>query len=252
MATKKSDKTETAHVIVRAKSNHEWQALLTTARSEHWRTLRLAIQLRGWLLAGKPANLDAAKAMLGARGLEDYIEAVADIEDDAERALAAERVASDEGLCEFSRRPGKPGIWIPSNNVKAGCKENWSVLGLRMSVRGSRGALAEGVFAVGPGEGAESDWICVGTEPAGVYTAVSHSMGPKGPISAIKRHEYVDRPLLSFDLKFARAKSVEEKFSDDDVAKMLIHFGEHGLGACRSQGFGRFDIVSIEQIEGGE
>ena len=32
------------------------------------------------------------------------------------------------------------------NNLKAMLKENWSVLGLRVEVRGSRGALAEGLF----------------------------------------------------------------------------------------------------------
>src|ERR1700747_3638906 len=90
-------------VIVRAKSPMEWAKLLTTARTDHWRTLRIEIQIRDRLLAGKPAPPRSANAMLKARVLEDHMEAVADIVDPELRAQAAERVATDEGLCEFAR-----------------------------------------------------------------------------------------------------------------------------------------------------
>jgi hypothetical protein len=107
-------------VIIRVKTAHDWAGLLNASREKHWRRLQVTLQIDEWLMAGKPANLDAANAMLKARGLEDHIEAVADIVDPELRAQAAERIATDEGLCEFSRRPGKPGIWMPANNIKAG------------------------------------------------------------------------------------------------------------------------------------
>ncbi len=246
--TKKKD----TRVIMRVKDPLAWGRLLTTARNEHWRRLQVTIQVREWLLAGKPANLDAATAMLKARGLEDHVEAVADIEDPHLRAQAAERIASDEGLCEFSRRPGHEGIWMPSNNIKAGIKENWSVMGLANQVRGSRKGIAEGVFICCADSWSkpttERDWIYLGEKPAGVYTAVSHSIGPKGPTSSIKRHEYVIRPVIKYDIYVANALSVSEKISDDELAKALVHFEEHGLGACRSQGFGKFDILEICEL----
>jgi len=246
-------------VIVRAKDRSQWAGLIAAAEASAWRRLRFHVQVRDKLLAGKPANLDAANAMLKARGLEDHIEAVADIVDPDLRAKAAERIKTDEGLCEFSRRPGKAGIWMPSNNVKAMFKENWSVLGLRVEVRGSRGAMAEGLFVFGvppphvdANDPQEKDWIYLGEQPTDVYTAVSHTVGPSGPVSSIKRHEYVERVKLQWDVVIATAKSVNEKISDDELAKTLVHAAEHGLGACRAQGFGRFDILSVEELGAAE
>src|SRR5690606_4940994 len=132
-------------VVIRAKNPMEWMNLIQKAEREHWRKLRVEIQINDKLLAGKPANLDAANAMLKARGLEDFAATAEDITDPEEKAKLAESIKTTEGLCEFTRREGKPGIWMPSNNIKAGLKENWSVLGLRVAVRGSRGALAEGL-----------------------------------------------------------------------------------------------------------
>lgn len=250
-AAKKTDIEENAGITdVRPRTPFDWNAALAKCQREHWRQIRVTIQLREWLLAGKPAQLDAAKAMLKARGLEDAIEAVNVADPDA--LADAAKQAVDEGLCEFHRRPRHKveGIWFPTNHIKAGIKENWSVLGLRVEHRGSRGALAEGLFVsslLQPGQPqVERDWIFLGEEPAGVYTAVAHTVGPKGPLSSIKRHEYVERPRISFMMRVAKA--VTEKIPDEAMADTLIHFGEHGLGAARSQGFGKFDVVDVNEI----
>jgi hypothetical protein len=251
--SKKTDDTDAdkkpQRVIIRAKSPMEWQGLLKKANENAWRKLRIEIQVNDKLLAGKPANLDAANAMLKARGLEDFVASAEDITDPAEKAKMAEQVSVNEGLCEFSRRPGVPGIWMPSNNVKAGLKENWSVLGLRVAVRGSRGALAEGLFVAGIGDKPEDrDWIYLGEKPTDILTAVAHTVGASGPVSSIKRHEYVLRPRLKFEVWIATADSVSDKISDDELAKTLVHFSEHGVGACRSQGYGKFQVISIEEV----
>lgn len=234
-------------VIVRAKTPMAWDALLKTAADQAWRKLRITIQIRDKLLAGKPANLSAANAMLKARGLDEFVAEAKDIVSPAEKQEAADKIAKDEGLCEFHRREGHPGIWMPSNNVKAGLKENWSVLGLRVKVRGSRGALAEGIFVAGD---EDSDWIRIGDAPDSVYEAVAHTMSMQGPVSSVKRHEVALRPLLTFQVWIAKVSAVAEKISDDELAQCMIHFGEHGVGACRSQGFGRFDVKKIEEIAG--
>lgn len=254
-AKEKEDKDEKPkRAIIRVKDAKDWMALIKQQRDKHWRRLQVTIQMREWLLAGKPKNLDVANAMLKARGLEDHIEAVGDIIDPLLREQAAERIASDEGLCEFSRRPGRAGLWMPANNIKAGFKENWSVLGKMNQVRGSRKAIAEGVFIfcensanVAP---EERDWIYVG-EPGDekIHVAVSHNQGPKGPVSSIKRNEYVERIVIRYDMYIAQFESVEDKLSDDDIASALVHFCEHGLGACRSQGFGKHDLLEVKELE---
>jgi len=241
--------------VIQPKNAMQWGVLLKKAKDEHWRTIRVTIQIREWMLAGKPASLDVAEKMLKARGLEDQIEALP--EDAAGRAEAAEEAVL-EGLCEFFRRPGKlgptgkEGIWFPTNHLKAGIKENWSVLGYRNEIRGSRGAIAEGLFvyaAVPPDAPSEErDWIWLGEAPKGQHTAIAHTMSPKGPVHSLKRHEYVEKVRISFDVAIARVLLEADKIPDEKFADMLVHYGEHGMGACRSQGFGKFDLVSVEDV----
>jgi len=244
---KKSKDDKPKRVLVRAKSREQWAGLLKKASEQAWRRLLLTIQFREWYLAGKPASLDAANAMLKARGLVDFATVAEDVTDPAEREAMAKDVSEKAGLCEFVRREGHPGIWVPSNNFKAGLKENWSVLGLRNEIRGSRGAMAEGMFVTGVHD---SDWVRMGDAPDGVHVAVAHTEGKSGPVSSIKRHEYVSRARIQLVIMIANANAVADKISDDELSKTLIHYMEHGAGACRSQGFGKFDVVSVEEMEG--
>lgn len=239
---------KSARAAIVLKDRTGWDSLVKQVRADHWRTLRIEIQIRDAIWAGKPKSLDAAKAMLKARDLEDQIEAVP-IDNPEARAEAGQQ-AIDEGLCEFHRRDGKPGCWYPTNHIKAMLKENWSVLGFRVEHRGSRGALAEGCFvhsviAAGEPE-AEHDWLYLGPEPDDIQTVVTHTDGPRGRISAIKRHEIILQPRLKFDIVIANA--IADKLPDDAWARTFVHACEHGLGACRSQGHGRFDLISIEDM----
>lgn len=229
------------------KKGVNWGSLLETARREHWRKLLVTLRFRDRLHAGKPASLDGAKAMLKARGLEDQIEPLP--LGDAERAVVAEEVVQ-EGLCEFTRRAGKSGIWFPSHHIKAGLKENLSVLKITQEKRGTKGEMAEGIFVYGVvPEGAESierDWVYLGEGPDGQDTSVTHSMTARGPITAIKRNEYVLRREISFEV--ALSLRAVQKISPEDFVAVMVHFAEHGLGANRSQGIGKFDLVSIVDV----
>ena len=266
MAKKKADTTEVEatkpqKVLIQPKKPGEWMQLIKKAADTGYRRLRIVIQFREKLMAGKPAKLDAAEAMLKARGLEDQIKAVP-IDDPNVRAEVAAEVVSDEGKCEFHRRDGKPGLWMPTNNVKACLKENWSVLGFRNEIRGSRQDLAEGVFVVSDftiEDKAEYNWLYLGSDEqlnndatGGILTAVSHSVGPKGPVSSIKRHEYLVRPKLQFDVLIAKRlyekRKPGETLPDEKLAETWAHAQLHGLGACRSQGYGTFDVLSVEEL----
>lgn len=247
------DKAKQTRATIVPKNPDQWRVLLNKAEREHWRTLRVTCQIREKLMAGKPASLDVAQKMLAARGLEDQMTALP--EDPAGRAEKAQEVIL-EGLCEFHRRPGKlgpggkEGLWYPTNHLKAGLKENWSVMGYRNAIRGSRGALAEGLFvySVQP-KGAppeEKDWIWLGEAPHGIHDAIAHTMSPSGPIHALKRHEYMERITFQFEVKVCT--EVLEKIPDENFASVLVHFQEHGMGACRSQGFGKWNCLEIADV----
>lgn len=238
-------------VVIEPKDRERWAALLKEAGSIHWRSLKVIIRFRDKLLAGKPKSLKVAEAMVKARGLEDRLQ-VKEITDPNEVAEEV-KIASEAGLCEFHRREGKPGIWYPCNNIKAGLKENWSVMGLSYEKRGSKGALAEGVFVYSDvksakGDMNELDWIFLGKEPDGIEEGVVHTNGPTGPRSSLKRNEYVVGREVTFYVNIATAV-LSKLDGDQGLAKTLVHFQHHGLGASRSQGYGKFDIVSVEDVE---
>src|SRR5260370_22940710 len=187
---------EKSRTVIERKHTFNWKALKQKLETEHWRKFMLEIKVRDKLHGGKPATLDAAKAMLKARGLEDLLNAREELRPPEERA---EEVV-DEGLCEFARRIGKPGLWWPTNNFKAAIKENWSVLGYRLDatprskrgaeeieevdtnedmdkkskrkpLRGSRGAIAEALF-ICSADPHDPDWIYLGEKADGIDTSV--------------------------------------------------------------------------------
>lgn len=233
--------------IIQPKNRMQWDNLLKQVASNKWRRIRVKIQLRELLYGGQPRHLDAANAMLAARGLGDQIEAIPD--DPTARAEAAERV-SEEGICQFHRRPGKDGIWFPTNNLKACLKENWSVLGFRQAHLGSRVSIAEALFVYSvPPDGSpavERDYIYLGPGPDGIATSVCHSEIRGQKMASIKRNEFLKQPVLEFEIAIAR--EIVQKLPDESLAASLLHAAEHGLGASRSQGIGKFDILEMQDL----
>lgn len=254
-------------VLIERKTAFDFEALKKKVITQHWRKFAVEVQIREKMHGGKPVQLDAAKAMLKARGLEDIVEAREATVPGEERAITV----VDEGLCAFHRRaaakPGekdKPGLWWPSNNFKACIKENWSALGYNMdarpkskrgkdsgdedggkALRGSRGALHEGLFVVSA-DSTDLDWIFLADKADGIDQNVSHTTGPKGPQSSIKRNEYLWRVKFSMEIWIASA--IAQKIPDETLVDVLLHAQEHGVGANRSQGMGKFDVVSCVEI----
>ena len=258
-------------VLIERKTPFDFEALKKKVLGEHWRKFAVEVKVREKMHGGKPVQLDAAKAMLKARGLEDIVEAREAAVPGEERAITV----VDEGLCAFHRRgpavegaPDKPGLWWPSNNFKACLKENWSALGYNMdarpkskrgkltkegeggedagkALRGSRGALHEGLFVVSTNVD-DLDWIYLAAKADGIDQNVSHTTGPKGPQSSIKRNEYLWQP--SFKVEIWIASAVVQKIPDETLVDVLLHAQEHGIGANRSQGYGKFDVVSCVEI----
>lgn len=248
---KKEEESKKKVVVIEPKDKDQWTELLKAAGAKHWRSLKVVFRFRDKLLAGKPKSLKYAEAMVKAKGLDDKL-LVKEVTDPNEVAEQVKQ-ASEAGLCEFHRREGRPGIWFPCNNIKAGLKENWSVLGLTYEKRGSKGAMAEGVFVYSDirshgGDLGELDWVYLGAGPDGIEEGVVHSTGPTGPRSSLKRNEFVVGREVTFYINIAR--DVYAKLDGDEgLAKTLIHFQHHGLGASRSQGFGKFDLISVEDCD---
>jgi len=246
-------------VSIKAKKKINWMELLAKEEEDHWHKLRVTIKIREWILAGKPMNIDAARIMIEAKAkkmkIEPTVEAIREqlaSQSSAEDKEKQIEEFKDEGICEFHRRPDRAGIWIPANNIKAGLKENWTACGFAKKKPGSRSRLAELTFVWGmpqkEGAAVEHDWVYLGDAPhEKLHVAVAHTTGPNGPVSSIKRHEYCIEPTITFDI--VMAERAFKELPPEMLARTLNHFKEHGLGACRSQGYGKFDILDMTYLD---
>ena len=147
MATEKAPKITPVvkHTTIQRKNAVEWGSMLKLAEDDHWRKIKVVIQIREQIHAGKPKSLNAQEILINARGLGAILEAKALEMTDEEKLEKVEEV-KDEGLCEFYRREGKPGIWFPTFQIKAMLKENWTCCGYAKKIAGSKSRLSECLF----------------------------------------------------------------------------------------------------------
>jgi hypothetical protein len=152
---------------------------------------------------------------------------------------AADKVAGSRETSGFKR--GEHGLYIEERQVKAALKEATNILyaGERWGAtkKGPKSFLAERVF-VSPTE------LWLGRdEPDGVDMVIGHVTGPQGPRSTLGYHEYVRQPRITFDVLVAKDAIAEEHWID---IWMLIE--ENGIGALRSQGYGKSDIMRWDRV----
>jgi hypothetical protein len=141
------------------------------------------------------------------------------------------------------------GLYIEGRQVKAMLKEaasiaanegklsteRWGNPDKNQSYRkGLKGWFPEHVFV-------EEDVIPLGVrEPTETVTGFLHVMTAQGPRNAISRFDYVEEVKVSLHVVS------DHDFSERDWAMIWLTGGENGLGANRSQGYGRFDVIEWE------
>lgn len=73
-----------------------------------------------------------------------------------------------------------------------------------------------------------------------------HVMTPQGERHAVKRFDFINPGVqVEFVVRILRDGVVTEH----DLLRMLEHGQENGLGSGRSQGNGRFSVLSVEELE---
>ena len=76
-----------------------------------------------------------------------------------------------------------------------------------------------------------------------------HVMTPRGQRHAVKRFDFINPGVqVEFVVRILREGVVTEH----DLLRMLEHGQDNGLGSGRSQGNGRFRVVSVEELEPSE
>lgn len=141
--------------------------------------------------------------------------------------------------CEF---PGTHRLHIEGRQLKAAIKEAASVAAAtdKIDLRGwgktRKGLLnfvAEHVCVV-------EDKLFLGTdtvEPTGVSQRFVHTFRGTG----IQYEEYVDDAIIDFTIQ------TDYKFADRDWAMIWLTGEQQGIGATRSQGYGRYTVTTWDQ-----
>lgn len=126
------------------------------------------------------------------------------------------------------------GLYIEGRQLKAAIKEaaniRWPKKRWGPSSKGTMSFFAEHMFVI-------EDRLHLGVqEPTGVNQRFVHTWRGSG----IQYEEYVSDAKVDFTLE------TDYEFSDEEWAMLWLTGEQQGIGATRSQGFGRYEVVRWE------
>lgn len=199
--------------------------------------------VEGWLRSKAGISNDAEVERAMHRTLRERGVDLAAISPDAQMEAmyaASEELASEVHTNGFKR--DERGLYLESRCVKAGIKEATNVLFASerwgKTKKGAKSFLAERAFI-------DPDRLHFGAqEPAGVYTWVGHVAGARGKQSTLGYYEYMEGASIRFQVR-----STRDEVAGEQWAYIWVQLQELGLGALRSQGFGRFDLTRWDRVE---
>lgn len=215
-----------------------------------YKKYKVTIKLREKLLGGIPRSGKLIEGWLASREMSD-------IEDKTKTEVD---LVEDEKKAWTGFKTDDVGIYFETRCVKALIKEAASITGMYRQRRGLKQIFQHGMFVKAINDDkppsdkfyfdhvipARQDYI---KEPDDHEEMCAHVIGPQGPRSILKRHDYVITPTLSFEIWVVDTDKKHRDLVDLDFLTFLLDYGQElGLGASRSQGFGKYDLVEIEEI----
>jgi hypothetical protein len=204
---------------------------------------RVTIKIRERICGGTPRDRAMIEAWVKARTGHNDDETLAQIAE-AESVTAAAETAAEKMWCGFPT--DERGLFVWSRQIKALLRECATVLGITKAKRGSRQIVQHGFEIVGPDHASR---VYLGVkEPTGTEERAIHVMTAQGPRTALKREDFVEGCTLSFEVRILKTAAQETRhLGEAEVTRMITFAQENGLGASRSQGHGKFDVIEFEK-----
>lgn len=215
-------------------------------RQKAWPFTFRATLLVGTIAGGTPTDPKVAEGWLRTKlGAKDDLirEMVAQtmVERGVDAETAAKEVDNLKHLNGFRRDPEK-GLYIEGRQAKAAIKEAASVAGASgklplkkwgLTGKGLLGYISEHVFVV-------EDRLYLGVmEPTGVVQRFVHTWRGSG----IQYEEYVENAEITMTVV------TDHDFTAEQWAMLWLTGEQQGIGASRSQGFGRYEVTSWERLK---
>ena len=200
--------------------------------------------IEGWLRTKTGVSDDEEIRQMMLRTLQDLgAEVNADMTYE-ELVEASEALASVKQTNGFKQNGH--GLYVEDRQVKACLKEAVSILypwgpqnKWGQTKKAARSYFVETVF-VNPRE-----VLFNVEEPTGVEMMLVHAKGPNGVAHSINYSEYILEPEVSFEVQVLKDSIGGQNGEWPEIWTLAQ---ELGLGAGRSQGFGRFDVVKWEKL----
>ena len=138
------------------------------------------------------------------------------------------------------------GVYIEDRQIKAGIKESVNILfaGERWGKtrKGPKNFTAERVFVRGASDTHERIYL-ERMEPDGIEPQVGHVEDKAGKRSTLTYYEFCNKPVISFEMEVVRDEIAEREWG-----QIMYHMQRNGIGALRSQSYGRFDTTRFERV----
>jgi len=212
-----------------------------------WKKYEVELKFTTPFATSTPKNPKDIEAMLIARAPSDAElrrrkeagEEITPIDELAEQ-VAEEVEATEEverGYATFKR--DENGLYYEARCVRAHIKDCANQLQGFLGIKALKSKVANRVYV-------EPAKIYLGkAEPDGSETRIVHAMTMKGPRSSLKTIDYVDKPVLKFQLKV-----LDDRVISEEILRAIFEYGsEHGMGQERSQDWGKYELARLEEIE---
>jgi len=161
------------------------------------------------------------------------------------------------------------GPYIETRQIKAMMRNTMSHLGITVERKGTKATLKGLVRLIAclpPGtpldiknsdqinfwKSNENHELEVISKPDGTHQMVVHANTPRGVVTAVKQHDYVENARIFFLIEVPAnlpSNRTKATLRDKEIEMILGHAGRSsGLGACHSTGAGRFTIASLQRL----
>jgi hypothetical protein len=214
----------------------------------------VTIRVRDRVLGGVPKNPDKLNEWVRSRMQ------IKEPDEESERATREVMETLNEPTEESSWccfQSDEQGLFVAAMNVKAMLKTVAQLLGWYTKKMGLRPFTQHFGLEVKGEDGSMRIRMKRSTlsgqtvvqEPDGDLEGLVHLNTKSGPRSALRRQDYVDKPIISFQVWLMKTSNSEKRhISEEELKKWLCAAQEEGFSATRSQGHGKFDVIGLERI----
>lgn len=186
--------------------------------------------IEAMLIARSPSEKEINRRMEAGEVITGIPELIEQVEEEVEATLEAER-----GYATF-KKDGN-GLYYEARCVRGHIKDCSNQLQKLLEIKALKAKVANHVYVL-PAK------IYLGkAEPDGNETRIIHAMTKKGPRSSLKTIDYVNTPVVKFQLKV-----LEDGVIDKEILEAIFEYGgEHGMGQERSQDWGKYKLVKLDE-----